>query len=124
MKKASRARHALEFKLESVRLVEGGQSIAAVARALGMVDQTLCNWFKGAGTRAVSAELMELSRLRTEPGPRNVAISVAMHYWYTSKPSLFRLVARVARTRYPVGQGASAKAYAAAWHPGQRQAPL
>jgi transposase len=41
-----RARYALEFKQEVVRLVEGGQSIAAAARTLGMVDQTLFNWVK------------------------------------------------------------------------------
>jgi transposase len=29
-----------------VRLVEGGQSIATVARTLGVVDQTLFNWVK------------------------------------------------------------------------------
>ena len=39
-----RARYTLEFKQEVVRLVEGGQSIAAVARTLGVVDQTLFNW--------------------------------------------------------------------------------
>ena len=34
----------LEFKQEAVRLVEGGQSIAAAARTLGLVEQTLFNW--------------------------------------------------------------------------------
>ena len=42
-KTATRARYTLEFKQEAVRLVEGGQSIAAAARALGVVDQTLFN---------------------------------------------------------------------------------
>ena len=41
-----RARYTLEFKQEAVRLVEGGQSIAAAARTLGVVDQTLYNWVK------------------------------------------------------------------------------
>jgi transposase len=41
--KATRARYTLEFKREAVRLVEGGQSIAAAARALGVVQQTLFN---------------------------------------------------------------------------------
>ena len=36
----------LEFKQEAVRLVEGGQSIAAAARTLGVVEQTLFNWVK------------------------------------------------------------------------------
>ena len=75
MAKISRARYTLEFKQEAVRLVEGGQTIAAAARALGVVDQTLFNWVKsqrqgkltGADSKApVSAEEMEISRLRAE----------------------------------------------------------
>ena len=46
MTKTTRARYTLEFKQEAVRLVEGGQSIAAAARTLGAVDQTLFNWVK------------------------------------------------------------------------------
>lgn len=71
----ARARYTLEFKQEAVRLVEGGQSIAAVARTLGVVDQTLFNWVKasragkltGADSKPVSAEQMEIARLRAEP---------------------------------------------------------
>ena len=40
-KTTQRARYTLEFKQEAVRLVEGGQSIAATARSLGVVDQTV-----------------------------------------------------------------------------------
>ena len=46
MAKGTRARYTLEFKQEAVRLVESGQSIAAVARSLGIVEQTLFNWVK------------------------------------------------------------------------------
>ena len=46
MTKISRARYTLEFKQEAVRLVENSQSTAAVARTLGVVDQTLFNWVK------------------------------------------------------------------------------
>jgi len=57
-----------------VRLVHGGQSIAAAARTLGVVEQTLFNWVKadrlskltGADSKAVSVEQMEISRLRAE----------------------------------------------------------
>ena len=75
MTKTARARHTLEFKQEAVRLVEAGQSIAAAARCLGVFDQTLYNWFKaqrqgqlhGALSKVkVSAEQMEISRLRAE----------------------------------------------------------
>jgi hypothetical protein len=45
MAKTVRARCTLEFKQEAVRLVQGGQSIAA-ARSLGVAEQTVFNWFK------------------------------------------------------------------------------
>ncbi len=45
-KTTTRARYTLQFKQEAVPLVEGGQSIAAAARTLGVVDQTFFNWVK------------------------------------------------------------------------------
>lgn len=74
MKKATRARYTLEFKLEAVRLVKGGQSAAATAKILGISEQTLHNWIKadkdgrlaGAGAKPVSPEQMEIARLRAE----------------------------------------------------------
>jgi transposase len=75
MTKATRAQYTLEFKQEAVRLVESGQSIAAAARSLGVVEQTLYNWVKAkregrlkgaASSKAVSVEQMEISRLRAE----------------------------------------------------------
>jgi transposase-like protein len=44
MRNGKRGRYTLEFKLEAVRLVESGQSIAEAARSLGVVEQTLSNW--------------------------------------------------------------------------------
>jgi len=46
MARTTRARYTLEFKQEAVRLFKGGQSIAAAARTLGTVDQTLFSWVK------------------------------------------------------------------------------
>jgi transposase len=75
MTKATRAQYTLEFKQEAVRMVESGQSMAAAARTLGVVEQTLYNWVKAkregrlkgaAGSKGVSAEQMEISRLRAE----------------------------------------------------------
>ena len=75
MTKAKRGRYTLEFKQEAVRLVESGQTMAAAARSLGVVEQTLGNWIKlqragrlkGASSRPqVTAEQMEISRLRAE----------------------------------------------------------
>ena len=72
---AARARYTLEFKLEAVRMVDNGESIAATARSVGVVDQTLYNGvklhksgkLKGADSKPLSAEQMEISRLRAEP---------------------------------------------------------
>ena len=75
MTKATRAQYTLEFKQEAVGMVESGQSIASAARSLGVVEQTLYNWVKAqregrlkgpANSKAVSAEQMEISRLRAE----------------------------------------------------------
>ena len=41
MTKTTTVRYTLEFKQEVVRLVEGGQILAAAARTLGMIEQTL-----------------------------------------------------------------------------------
>ena len=46
MTKTMRARFTLEFKQKAVRLVTGAQSIAAAARSLGVVEQTLFNRVK------------------------------------------------------------------------------
>jgi transposase len=69
-----RARYTLEFKQEAVRLIRGGQSVSSAAKTLGLSDQTLHNWVKAetaGGLRevagnAVSAEQMEIARLRAE----------------------------------------------------------
>ena len=75
MRQGTRGRYTLEFKQEAVRLVESGQSQAAAARSLGVVEQTLGNWvrenragsLKGATSKPkVTAEQMEVSRLRAE----------------------------------------------------------
>jgi transposase len=46
MRNGKRGRYTLEFKQEAVRLVESGQTLAAAARSLGVVEQTLANWIK------------------------------------------------------------------------------
>ena len=75
MRHGTRVRYTLEFKQEAVRLVESGQTMAAVARSLGVAQQTLYNWVKAhragrlkgaSGKLQVSAEQMEISRLRAE----------------------------------------------------------
>ena len=68
----TRARYTLEYKLEAVRLVKGGQVAAVTANILGIPKQTLDNWvrlankgqLKGAWDKPVSPEQMELARIR------------------------------------------------------------
>lgn len=63
-----------EFKELAVKRVKGGQGISAVARELGVSEQTLRNWVKafdagklnGPEGRAVTPEQMELSRVLAE----------------------------------------------------------
>jgi len=72
--KGKRAAYTLEYKLEAVRLVQAGQSCTVTAKVLGIPKQTLENWVRqaakgkltGAGAKPVSAEQMELARLRAE----------------------------------------------------------
>lgn len=74
MGKEKRSRFTSEFKLEAVRLVKSGQSVTVTAKVLGMSEKTLYNWVRlaergdlvGAGAKPVSAEQMELARLRAE----------------------------------------------------------
>ena len=69
-----RASYTLEFKLEAVRLIQGGQTCSVTAKVLGIPKQTLENWVRlaakgkltGAGAKPVSAEQMELARLKAE----------------------------------------------------------
>jgi transposase len=72
--KVKRAAYTLEYKFEAVRLVTGGQAKSVTAKVLGIPTQTLDNWLRlsaqgkltGAGAKPVSAEQMELARLRAE----------------------------------------------------------
>jgi transposase len=63
-----------EFKELAVKRVKAGQTAGAVAKDLGLIEQTLRNWVKafdagklnGPGTKRVTPEEMELSWLRAE----------------------------------------------------------
>ena len=72
--KISRSAYTAEVKEQAVKRVQAGASIPATATELGINDQTLRNWLKaaaagtlnGAGSKLVTPEEMELSRLRAE----------------------------------------------------------
>lgn len=62
-----------EFKREAVKLVEAGNKPSAVAKQLGISEQTLMNWRKAstvgklaATAKSLTPEQMEVSRLRAE----------------------------------------------------------
>ena len=63
-----------EFKELAVKRVKDGQSISTVIKELALGDQTLRNWvkasaegkLKGVGSKVITPEEMELSRLRAE----------------------------------------------------------
>lgn len=72
--KQVRAQYTAEYKQEAVRLVKAGQSVGVTAKVLGLPKASLSNWVRqdargklsGAGDKPVSAEQMELARLRAE----------------------------------------------------------
>ena len=75
MKKLPKQEYTAEFKELAVKRVKAGPlSNWAVAKELGVGDQTLRNWVKafdegklnGAGAKVVTVEQMELSRVRAE----------------------------------------------------------
>jgi transposase len=74
MKKIPNREYTNEFRELAVKRVTAGQSIVAVAKELGVNHQSLRNWVKaaaagklgGAGSKDVTPEQMELSRLRAE----------------------------------------------------------
>ncbi len=75
MERLPRKAYTYEFKMEAVRLVESGQSVAEAARSLGVVEQTLSNWIKahkagkltanGRGSK-LTAEQIEIRQLRAD----------------------------------------------------------
>jgi len=75
MKKIPRVRYTLEFKLEALRRVRGGEAVLGVARELGVPEQTIRNWIKAqtegklgtaANGKPITPEQMEILRLRAE----------------------------------------------------------
>ncbi len=73
MKKIPKQEYTAEFREQVVKRAQE-VGVAVAARELGLVEQTLRNWVKAAaagklnapGAKPVTAEQMELSRLRAE----------------------------------------------------------
>ena len=74
MQKIPKQEYTAEFKELADRRVKDGQAVSGVAKELGLIEQILRNWMKAhaagklnaPGTRKVTPEEMELSRLRAE----------------------------------------------------------
>jgi transposase len=74
MFKIPKQEYTAEFKELAVKRAKSGETVGAVARDLGLVEQTLRNWVKAAkagklhtpGAKMVTPEQMELSRVRAE----------------------------------------------------------
>ena len=74
MKKIPKQEYTPEFRELAVKRVKSGQTAGAVAKELGLIEQTLRNWVKafdagklnGPGTKQVTPEQMEISRARAE----------------------------------------------------------
>jgi transposase len=74
MQKIPKQEYTAEFKEQAVKRVKDGKSVSAVAKEMGLVEQTLRNWVKafdagklnGAGAPKATPEAMELSGLRAE----------------------------------------------------------
>jgi transposase len=85
MFKIPKQAYTAEFRTLAVQRVKDGQSARDVARELGISHQSLRNWVKadeagklnGAGTKVVTPEQMELSRLRVENKRLQMELEIA-----------------------------------------------
>ena len=87
MDKQIRSQYTLEYKLEAVRQVKAGQSIAVTARVLGIAKTTLRAWvsahdkgkLEGAVDKptVVTPEQMELARLRAQNARLKMELEIA-----------------------------------------------
>ena len=72
--KIPKQQYTLEFKQLAIKRIQAGEAYELVAKELGMSSQTIRYWVRashegrliGAGTKTVTPEQMELSRLRAE----------------------------------------------------------
>ena len=75
MKRVPKVAYTLEFKLEALRRVRGGEPVRRIAREIGIPEQSIRNWIKAQAAgklgsaengKPITAEQMEISRLRAE----------------------------------------------------------
>lgn len=84
MKKIPKQEYTAEFKEQAVKHAQA-VGIVVAAKELGLVEQTLRNWVKAAkagklhapGTKPVTPEQMELSRVRAENARLRMELEIA-----------------------------------------------
>lgn len=84
MKRIPKQQYTAEFKEQTVKRADEVGSIGRAAEELGLVEQTLRNWVKAAkvgklnpaGAKQITADQMELSRLRAQVARLEVALEI------------------------------------------------
>ena len=75
MKRIPKVAYTLEFKLEVLRRVRGGEPVRQIAREIGVPEQSIRNWVKAQAAgklgsaengKPITPEQMEITRLRAE----------------------------------------------------------
>ena len=99
MFKIPRPEYTAEFKELAVKRVRSGQGIAAVARELRLVEQTLRNRVSATkagkldppGTKAITPEQVELSRMRADIArlrmTADIVVDALTTAWFRRKPA-------------------------------------
>jgi transposase len=67
MKRIPKQEYTVQFKDQAVAMVKGGKTVPEVARALGLVEQTLRNWVKLAAKGKLYDGAKEITPEREEP---------------------------------------------------------
>ena len=100
MKRLPKQNYTLEFKQEAVRQIEvEGKRQADVARELGVIEQTLHGWRTAhrqgklsgasANSKPISAEQIELSRVRAENARLKMEVKMLMARGHPEKATAY-----------------------------------
>ena len=97
MKRIPKVAYTLEFKLEALRRVRGGEAVRKVAREIGVPEQSIRNWVKAQaegrlGTaengKPITPEQIENSRLRAEVARLKMEMEIVKAAAYFARESL------------------------------------
>src|SRR2546430_9494273 len=89
MKRVPKVTYTLEFKLEALRRVRGGEAVRKVAREIGVPEQSIRNWVKAQAEgrlgsaekgKPITPEQMEISRLRAENARLKLEMEIVKNF--------------------------------------------